>query len=278
MAQPDEHGICNVDAMNVIGGGSNIPTICGENSGLHIYVDFNGNSNIRIVISTSGDVTVARSWKLKIAQIACDCPSKGTLGKVTTIFNKCYYSRVLAPAGCLQYYTELSGTVRSFNYGSTVSSAILPGGQPGTRQLANTNYGICVAMVAGYCGIQWSQPTDVFSFTVTGNTGQAAAAGIVGTPAASVTGIACTTDFIVIPNPFSGGVAVGADRFCGNGLPVLTSMYVLINTKYPKAKNIFIVITERTLVYFNISHVDGSTQYLFDDFESLFMQVIESLK
>lgn len=66
------------DAMNIIGGASTIPTICGENSGLHIYVDFNGNANIRIVISTSSDASVARSWKLKIAQIACDCPTRGT--------------------------------------------------------------------------------------------------------------------------------------------------------------------------------------------------------
>jgi hypothetical protein len=41
----------------------------------------------------------------------------------------------------------------------------------GTRQLANTNYGVCVRMAQGYCSIQWQQnPSDPYSFTVSGDT------------------------------------------------------------------------------------------------------------
>lgn len=40
----------------------------------------------------------------------------------------------------------------------------------GTRQIANTNYGVCVRMAQGYCGIEWSQ-TAPNSFTVSGDTG-----------------------------------------------------------------------------------------------------------
>ncbi|GJQ88051.1 hypothetical protein Trydic_g12973 [Trypoxylus dichotomus] len=204
LAQPDANGNCINDAMNIVGGGANIPTICGENSGLHVYVDFNGDANIKIVISTSSDTSVARSWKLKIAQIACDCPTR-------------------APSGCLMYYTDLSGTVRSFNYGTTVSSYLLPSGQPGTRQLANTNYGICVRMVPGYCGIQWSQGSDSVSFTVSGDTTAAVGLGIVGAPASYMNGASCSTDFIVVPDPSINGVPANTDRFCGNGLPALTT-------------------------------------------------------
>lgn len=121
------------------------------------------------------------------------------------------------------HYTDLSGTVRSFNYGTTVSSYLLPNGQPGTRQLANTNYGICVEMVAGYCGIQWSQSSDIYSFTVSGDTSTAVGQGIIGTPASFASGADCTTDFIVVPNPLVNGVPTRTDRFCGNGLPTLTS-------------------------------------------------------
>jgi hypothetical protein len=42
----------------------------------------------------------------------------------------------------------------------------------GTRQIANTNYGVCVQTAAGYCSIQWTQtPNDPYSFTVSGDTG-----------------------------------------------------------------------------------------------------------
>lgn len=125
------------------------------------------------------------------------------------------------------YYSALSGTVNSFNYGTTISGSLitLANGmtRPGTRQLANQNYGVCVQMQAGYCSIQWSQGPDPTSFTVSGNTA-VAEVGAAGLPSGGLTGINCATDFVVIPNPSSAnGVAVGADRFCGNQFPTVMS-------------------------------------------------------
>lgn len=80
LAQPNANGTCNTDAMYVIGGASQVPVICGENSGQHIYVDFNGDSDIQIIIDTNSGVSFARSWNLKISQIGCDCPTRGKLG------------------------------------------------------------------------------------------------------------------------------------------------------------------------------------------------------
>lgn len=77
LAQPNANGSCVTDAMYVIGGASQVPIICGENSGQHIYVDFNGDAAIQIIIDTNSAVTLARRWNLKIAQIACDCPNRG---------------------------------------------------------------------------------------------------------------------------------------------------------------------------------------------------------
>lgn len=59
-----------------------MPVICGQNSGEHIYVDFNGDSDIQIIIDTSAAISLARNWNLKIAQIGCDCPTRGNLFKV----------------------------------------------------------------------------------------------------------------------------------------------------------------------------------------------------
>lgn len=69
--------------------------------------------------------------------------------------------------------------------------------------------------VSRYCAIQWAQSSDSTSFTVTGNT--ALIEVVNGLPNDPLYGADCTTDFVVIPNPyFSNGVSVNTDRFCGN--------------------------------------------------------------
>jgi hypothetical protein len=41
----------------------------------------------------------------------------------------------------------------------------------GTRQIANTNYGVFVRAGLGYCSITWSQVSgDPYTFTVSGDT------------------------------------------------------------------------------------------------------------
>ncbi|XP_066155055.1 uncharacterized protein [Euwallacea fornicatus] len=223
LAQPDGNGNCVNDAMVVTGSGGSIPVICGDNSGQHIYVTFVANTSITISITTSADVNLARSYSFRVTQIACDCPT-------------------LAPAGCLQYYTDSSATVRSFNYGTAINGAVVTYANTtmvaGTRQLANTNYGICVQMRAGYCSIQWAQSSDSTSFTVTNNT--ALAEVVMGLPANPITGANCETDFVIIPNPYyPNGISVGTDRFCGNQfLTVITSSKPFVLTTVTDASEL----------------------------------------
>lgn len=125
-----------------------------------------------------------------------------------------------APSGCLQFYTDPSGTVQSFNYGTTASSTTNSIGATGTRQLVNENYGICVAMVPGYCSIVWSA-SSANSFTVSNDT--EAVQSIIGTPSAGFEGVNCTTDFVVVPAPYIDGTLYPVDRFCGNYFPTMTS-------------------------------------------------------
>lgn len=77
LAGPDANGTCTSDVMVVVGGASIVPVICGENTGQHMYVDFNGNTSITVSISTSGSTSVSRAWNIKIAQINCNCPFRG---------------------------------------------------------------------------------------------------------------------------------------------------------------------------------------------------------
>ncbi|KAK7864646.1 hypothetical protein R5R35_012418 [Gryllus longicercus] len=199
LASPDFNGVCATDFFTVTGGSSIVPRICGENTGQHIYVDFDeGAVPIQLSVDTTASVAFGRRWNIKVMQIPCDSPSR-------------------APVGCLMYYTETTGTVKSFNFGTAANPS--PGpfvGVAGTRELANLNYGVCVRMNPGYCAIEWSaDPNNNFSFTVTDNT----------IPANSQPdfGQSCTTDFVVIPNPQQNGVSVPYDRFCGSGFITTTT-------------------------------------------------------
>ncbi|PSN47048.1 hypothetical protein C0J52_09368 [Blattella germanica] len=180
LAQPDANGNCLDDSMVVTGGASLVPRICGENTGQHVYVDFPPeDSPIQISISTNGAVTFNRKWNIKITQIECASTER-------------------APTGCLMYYTAINGKVMSFNYASAGRGLELPW----TRELADLNYGVCIRMAPDYCTIQWSRNSaDPYSFTVSGDTGSLSP-GDLGANLDVKQGADCTTDFVVIPNPY----------------------------------------------------------------------------
>ncbi|XP_069960513.1 uncharacterized protein [Cherax quadricarinatus] len=211
---------------------------------------------VRVTVDRSGKV-MDRSWIIKVTQITCDSQDKGEyiypfpyllrggysqLGvhakslithehKVNYHFKSkfwcllfitsCSFAILLhvclrtvsAPSGCLQYYTTTSGTVSSFNFNTdpTVSSS---------GQIADLDYGVCVKMADGYCGIIWetnSASGDNYTFTLTGNV-DAIDQNIIGTPAAATYASECTSDYVMIP----GGVddtGVSNDRYCGLGFP-----------------------------------------------------------
>ncbi|KAG4074579.1 hypothetical protein HA402_004450 [Bradysia odoriphaga] len=202
LAPPNGDGVCNRDAISVAGGSSYVPTLCGMNSGQHVYVNFDGTQPITINIAASSSYTFGRKWHMMINQIDCN-------------------SAKLAPSGCLQYYSAPSGVIRSFNYGSGANSALNSVGVDGTRQIANLNYGICIATAADQCSITYSTlSSDTYSFTVTGDVGAVDPA-LLGTSA--LQDQSCSTDYIVIPSPRQNNAALTSDRFCGLGLASTTS-------------------------------------------------------
>ena len=71
-----------------------------------------------------------RSWRLRISQIPC-----------SSIFR--------AEEGCMQYYTGVSGQIKSFNYDPNVG-----------LQLSNQDYSICIRMERNFCGIQYMTCDD----------------------------------------------------------------------------------------------------------------------
>ncbi|EDV96211.1 uncharacterized protein LOC6556541 [Drosophila grimshawi] len=202
LAPPSGDGFCSTDALTITGGASQVPTICGENSGQHVYVDFNGESPISITVVTSGGYTFNRQWQFQIRMMGCT-------------------SATLAPAGCLQYHMTPSGNIASFNYVSAASSALNSIGVQGTRQLANMRYGICIRKATGMCSITYGQVgSDAYSFTMTNDVGAVDPA-LLATSA--VQSQDCTTDYLIIPAPVQAGVNMPSDRFCGLGLVSTTT-------------------------------------------------------
>ena len=65
--------------------------------------------------------SISRSWRIKITQYSCSSPA-------------------LAPEGCLQYFTGISGNVSSFNWKLRENSV----GAMLSNHIANLDYSVCV--------------------------------------------------------------------------------------------------------------------------------------
>uniref|UniRef100_A0A182N9D5 CUB domain-containing protein n=1 Tax=Anopheles dirus TaxID=7168 RepID=A0A182N9D5_9DIPT len=200
LEQPTGDGSCNTDRLTIVGSSPSVVPICGENTGQHLYVNFVGSGPITLRIATNADVALNRLWNIELSQIACASAER-------------------APAGCLQYYTEPSGEISSLNYGLGENPALNTVSARGSRQLASTNYGICIRPAAGRCSITYSLPAnDRNAFTVSGDA-TAVDPTLLGMAMLSMTGAACTTDYVIIPHPND----AASDRFCGLGFPGVTT-------------------------------------------------------
>jgi len=194
---PSNASKCVNDFFGVTGG-SAVPKLCGELTGQHVYVNVKpGGGPILLTTDTSKVHTMARTWNIRITQIACDSPER-------------------APAGCLQFFNETSGTVKSFNFKNSLGNE-----SKENTQIQELNYGICINSKVGYCDLTWTQSKGN-RFSVSGD---ATAEDVDGTPLkTSLKGTKeCTTDYVTIP----GGRYVlpdtkeekHADRYCGTDIP-----------------------------------------------------------
>ncbi|TMW54814.1 hypothetical protein DOY81_000047 [Sarcophaga bullata] len=163
LGQPNRrNGICDGDVFRVSGGPGGVITLCGQNSGQHIYYDVGGRMLPRQTLygslkplryedlypprNDTNDTTMeidlmlnfaprflpTRLWEIRIAQIP-------------------FSQR--APAGCLQYFTGTEGIFQTFNFADN------------GRHLANQNYRICMRQEMDMCSIVY-QPCDEQSFRI----------------------------------------------------------------------------------------------------------------
>jgi len=136
LKDPTGAGACE-DTLSVVTPARNpaagfVPgNLCGVLTGQHVYVDVNtagGAMAATININNAGEVG-NRFWKILVQRIACDSPD-------------------LPPAGCLQFFTGLSGMITSFN-GARMGDA--------HQMIQNQQYRVCIKRGAGMCGVRYRE-------------------------------------------------------------------------------------------------------------------------
>jgi len=170
-------GICT--SKFVIEGqtGKNPPTICGTNTGYHMYAEFGSETSDTAKITITYGDTTSKQYNMLVQQIECDSTSR-------------------APIDCVQYYTGRQGTIESY-------------GWAGSQLIEGMDYQMCVRREKDYCKITWGETsgTSIDSFSLFATTSVTNA--IYGSLAASTAGQCIVTAKgigITIPKTSSDGV------------------------------------------------------------------------
>jgi len=166
-------------------GSSQIPTICGENKGEHIYVEIGpgATETATIEVKFAAVTTSSRSFEIKVTQYHCDSANR-------------------PPEGCLQYHTGTHGTLKTFNFGTAKGV-----------HLASQDYSICIRKEAGFCCNKYTECSATNSFTLD----------VIATTATGLQDTNCKTDFVTIEGsaPTCGSPVI-QNRYCGSALTAIS--------------------------------------------------------
>jgi len=135
-----DNGVCSDTIAVESVSGKNPPTLCGDISGTHMYVETAMMNPGATVTITTGADAFSRRWRIRTSYFDC-------------------YNIKRAPTDCLQYFTGLSGNVMS--YGWTAQQVLI-------RNQAYTN---CFRQEVGFCSIEFSvtnsgESPDFFDLTM----------------------------------------------------------------------------------------------------------------
>lgn len=190
-------------------------TLCGDNSGQHIYIPFAGDSvALNFNLPARWPQT---NWHLIVEQLECPpAPSHiadglppligGVVNDLLDLRN--VFSRfvtdmdLLAPAGCDQYYTEPTGLINSFNYRAGIN----------TNYMTNLKYTICIKQTMTKNLIEYTVKKFSLSSELPIEFYNEACHPFIFTEGRQ-------SDYLMIPNShFADNVAVQPTYFCGQGL------------------------------------------------------------
>jgi len=201
-------GDCTTDSLTVSNpGGAVPPTICGYNTGQHMWVPASDSCNqIHIDIDT-GSTTTTRKWQIKVTQYEC--------------------GNMMAPEqDCLQYHTASEGTIASFNWDTSATTIATS-----QTHLSDQYYDICIRRARGYCSVCYSphitSTTIQSSYGVGGSSIEPAQTASVGSICTGVTTFNAIEgnqvahgDYLEIAAlqtaPAASTTIAGVSRICGN--------------------------------------------------------------
>jgi len=222
-------GTCD-DSLAVAGGTNvNPPSICGTNTGHHMYVEFGATSTdsvtMTLTYATAG-LTTAKTFNILTRQISCTATYK-------------------APTDCTQYFTGISGNVKSYNFGQFLTSQY---------------YTNCIRTERGYCKILWKESSTASPdpFGILGTTIAAAGSGGSGPTL-------CTTGFVAIPDlsmngdsamPVPLAIQGYQSEMCGSnfGIEGQSTPAALISRKQPFVLGVYSSATTDPGTGFNLDY------------------------
>lgn len=170
------------------------PSICGTNTGDHMYVDASqacNDLNFLLGNMASGTTLASRSWSIRVTQLECG-------------------SSNLAPSGCTQYYYGSStGLLKSYNF-------------DGGYHLANQRQNICIRREKGNCRICYTTTgTEGYKtdFEVSGAGGMTNKFVTKSCCGYKADGMGTDRDCVIVPSVSleTTGKLLGLDNFCGQG-------------------------------------------------------------
>jgi len=192
---PTQTAACNGDGLVIAPGATNSvaqsmpPTLCGTNTGQHVYIDA-GTATAAATLTFTLATGSTATWRVKASQIECSNMWK-------------------APNGCLQYFIGMKNTVTSFNYGDGSGDC-----NPQCNLLP-LDYNVCFRPESGMCSIQYVETSttsgDAFELTIASDNAAANSA------TGRVTAANCANSGIQIPVTVT-EFATTQGTYCGNFL------------------------------------------------------------
>jgi len=210
-ADSGKTGDCIYDTLSITNpGGSSPPVICGTNTGQHMFVPASDSCNVMDINIDTGTSTTTRQWQMKFTQYECG-------------------NQMAPELDCLQYHTADIGTIASYNYDLSATTAV----STSQTHLSSQYYDICFRRQRGYCSICFSPQITGTAATAAGSFGLSASSdgpaqkGAVGTQCSGITASSAIAanaigdgDYIEIVNlqPSIGttGTVSNIGRVCGS--------------------------------------------------------------
>jgi len=181
-------GICDGDKLDIAAGATNLvvktPTLCGVNTGQHVYVDA-GTANAATTLTFEMVAASTATWRVKVSQLASNSMYK-------------------APNGCLQYFMGIKNTVTSFNFGTGTGDC-----NPNCN-LQPLNYNVCFRQEKGMCSMQYVENSGAANAFQLHDTAANTANG-------AVTAANCANSGVIIPVTLAEFIRTNG-IYCGQNL------------------------------------------------------------